>query len=194
MRWMKIALFLLSSLGMLGCKMPTSVSADEPNLAESEEPNLDESLPPSESDSPDTFPSDSEGLLSNEPPDPLAAEPVEPAMLKAAPKRKVWLFYYGFQACEPCRIGKPNVQAWAAKRGLTQSEADLPNARMCTVQYIDILNPKTKPQRNLDFDGKGAMFPSLVWVDSSGRELWHSVGIPNEKELDLIWGLLEKGK
>lgn len=184
-----LSLFLLSSLGLIGCNVPTSIGAEEPSLDEELPdltPELDEHLPsPSEADSP------SLELVSEGPPDPLAEEPVEPTLLKGN-RKQYYLFYYGYEACSPCRVGKPKVQAWASKKGLTQSESDAPNARMNTVQFIDIV--KHKPKRDLSFDGDQALFPTMVWVDQSGRELWHSVGVPSEKELDLIWGLLEKSR
>lgn len=192
MRWLTIALFLLSSVGLIGCNPPRLASAEEQQAGE-DLPDLtpvpEESLRlPSDSSSPISLP-ESEGLLST--PDPLAEEPVEPTLLKAN-RKPVFLFYYGYEACTPCRIGKPKVQAWASKKGLTQAESTAPNSRMSTVQYIDIV--KTKPKRDLSFDGDQPLFPSMVWVDQSGRELWHSVGVPSEQELDLIWGLLEKSR
>ncbi len=185
MRWLILALFLLSSVGLIGCNTPRLVSAEEqqagddlPDLT----PETDESSRlPSDSSSPPSLP-ESEGLLST--PDPLAEEPVEPTLLKAK-QSPIWLFYYGYEKCQPCQIAKPKVQAWANKKGLTQSESDKPNARMCQVQYIDIV--KTAPKRDLSFGGDQPLYPTYVWVDQHGNTLAYYVGKLDESQLEFTW-------
>lgn len=185
-----IALLLLSSIGLMGCNPPISAS-NEPAEVEgdylSEEPTEDTSA--SDSGLSPNPPSPESEVSETDPPDPLAAEPLEANGLKGKSKRPIWLFYYGYKGCTPCAVAKPKLASWVNSKGLTSSEADAKNAKLARVRYIDIQRDPVK--RDLSF-GDQPLYPTYLWVDQSGRELWHEVGVMDERKLSLIWDLLEK--
>lgn len=190
---MILALFLLSSLGMFGCRMPTSVSADEPNLSAAEDFSDGEELPSLEEDpAPENSEPESPPAETDDGPHLAAIHFPEAAngMKRDRPKR-IFLLYYGYQACGPCQTAKPKLKDWATAKQMTTAEENEKQARLASVRFIDIFRDKVTQDLTLDGETQ-ALYPTYLWVDQSGKVLWSNCGVMDGPQLTRTWNLLQK--
>lgn len=135
----------------------------------------------------------SQGMIG---PDSLIPEPAEAMSLKSSSEKvRVYLSCYGGAGvdrysgqywCPQYVRNKPEIQAWANRKGLTSSEANAEGYRYATVRFVDIF--RDKPTRDLSYGGQ-AMYPTYVMTDQHGHELWHHVGYLEPGYLDAQWNL-----
>lgn len=208
MRWIVLALFLLSSLSLPGCnKVANGAAAGE------ETPVLEESLPgedfaeapaPSLEESsivtPVEIPAETPVESADGPPL-QAVKLVEDLQgLKSAPKRRIFLLYYSYAResgapydCPACRVAKPKLKAWANQQNLTTAEESEGHARSASVRFVDIYRDKVT--NDLTLEGETvAMYPTYLWVDQTGKVLWSDCGVKDGPQLTRIWKLLERLK
>ncbi len=195
MRWLTIALFLLSSISLPGCNKPIgaadeTVSADDDPLA---------SLRASDSDPIET-PSPESGAVESSDGPMLSAVSFEGELqgLKSAPKRRVFLLYYSYSKkngaaydCPACMIAKPKLKAWANEQNFTTAEENEGHARSATVRFVDINRDKVTQDLTLEGESS-ALYPTYLWVDQTGKVLWSDCGVKDGPQLTRTWKLLER--
>lgn len=181
-----LALLLLSSFCLCGCKLPMADndSIDSPLSADEEFPSDDPTSGPSGSDRSPSSSSEPEGFLG---PDPFAAAPSEPqGLLGAGGKHSgVWVNFYYFPKYVLCESELAKIKGWANEKGLTVASAGEANFRYAKVRLIDVTDARYKVERNLVYDGnKIPLFPTLVLLDEAGCDLCHNIGYINLRHLE----------
>ena len=189
------ALLLLSSFGlMVGCNIPKSAKAQEsePELSSGEVERFDAPAP---TDNPAGSPSDSSpfdplasiggGEFSGVGPDPLTGESAEVQGLKSAAKKtEVWINYYYLRGNELSDREMHKLIGWAHQQGLTIGTPGEKDFLYTQVRLIDYVAYSEKIKRNLIYDGANRVYlPTLVFLDSQGRDLCHNVGQINMRHL-----------
>ena len=191
------ALFLLSSLLVFsGCNPAEQVAAEvQPQPGQSAEATVERfdetpATDTSASPPPDSSPSTSTGgeeSLSSAGPDPLTGTSEEPQGLKssAAKKTEVWINFYYLRGNELSDRELQRLIGWSHQKGLTIGTPGEKDFLYTHVRLIDWVTYSDKIKRNLIYDGNDRVYlPTLVFLDSQGRELCHNVGQINMRHLD----------
>lgn len=119
-------------------------------------------------------------------PDPFAAETSEPHGLKsgASKKPEVWINFYYLRGHEMNEQELQRIIGWSHKNGLTIGTPGEKDFLLTQVRLIDYVKYRDRIKRNLVYEGYDrAYLPTLVLLDSQGRELCYNVGQINFRHL-----------
>lgn len=188
-----LVLLLLSSFTLAGCNSPkqrfsqapaeadVSVEAEPIDIPVGEGVKGDSAFDPLESlEIEKSEPSESHG------PDPFAAETGEPHGLKSSASKKpeVWINFYYLRGHEMNDRELERIIGWSHKNGLTIGTPGEKDFLLTQVRLIDYVKYRDRIKRNLVYEGYDrAYLPTLVLLDSQGRELCYNVGQINFRHL-----------